>query len=201
MSNTRTGRRMLVGLGVAFTSLAAADAGEPQGLQPGARVRVWAHEASPGGEAVATRVTGRLVGIDDLVLRLETSNDHPPVVVSRRDVQKVEVSLRRGHRRKGALIGLGVGAVVAIVLMAADREEVSSTCDPQVDYWCIDFDLDTSGPEWYAAGAFVLGAAGAGLGALVAPGEKWEVVPSDRLRLAVGPARGGGFRFGVSLAF
>lgn len=35
---------------------------------------------------------------------------------------------------------------------------------------------------------------------VVAPGEKWRGVPSDRLRVSVAPTRGGA-RFGVSIAF
>jgi hypothetical protein len=52
----------------------------------------------------------------------------------------------------------------------------------------------------YGAAALLLGVAGAGIGALVAPGEKWESVTGDRLRVAVSPARGGA-RVAVSLNF
>jgi hypothetical protein len=65
---------------------------------------------------------------------------------------------------------------------------------------CFDFRL-FEGPEYYAGGALVLGAIGAGVGALVAPGEKWEAVSSDRLGLAVGSTRGGGLKLGVSFRF
>jgi len=183
---------MLLG-GVVLLAAAGAQAEESAGLREGARVRASIKKVSqPAGASNLRRLTGALVGIDDSTLRLETSRDEPPVVVARQDVAKVEVSVRRSRRGKGALIGLGVGAVAGLVLMAAGN---SGGCSREP---CI---VDFSGPEYYAGSALLLGAVGAGIGALVAPGEKWETVPNDRLRVAVGPTRGGGVRFGVSLGF
>ena len=47
----------------------------------------------------------------------------------------------------------------------------------------------------------ILGVLGAGIGAVVPPGEKWEAVSLDRLHVSVTPARGRGVRMAVSVGF
>jgi len=185
---------------VAFPCLGLVEAGEAQGLQLGARVRVWAMEFPRTTERTPlTKVTGRLVGIDDIALRVETSAEHPPVVVPRQDVSRIELSIRRGRRGKGALIGLAVGVVAGAVIVATDRPGSDS---PNAQLAAI-FELNLEGPEYDAGAIVLLGAIGAGLGALVAPGEKWETLTGERVRLVLGPAGGGGrgLRFGLSFAF
>ncbi|HET6899658.1 MAG TPA: hypothetical protein VFK70_14980, partial [Vicinamibacteria bacterium] len=43
--------------------------------------------------------------------------------------------------------------------------------------------------------------AGALMGVLAAPGEKWEESATDRLRLAAAPTRGGGVRASLAIRF
>lgn len=197
-----TRRTALIGLVALLLSLSVAYGEEPPPLGLGARVRVLLNEPSQSASATHGKtLKGRLLGISDTAITLETSPSRAPVILSRQNVAGLELSLRRSQRKKGALIGLGVGAAAGLVLVAADSG--GSCPPPEEDLFglCRGFQEDFSGPEYYALSAALLGAAGAGIGALVAPGEKWKTVTSDRLRLAVEPARGGGVRFGVSLAF
>lgn len=160
-------------------------------------------EGSQGaGRIGGKQITGRMLDLSDAAITIETSPDRPPVVLSRKDVAGLEVSLRRSRRKKGALIGLAVGAAIGTVIMAADNGHDS--CPPlDQDFLgvCRSLQEAMQAPGVYVAGALFSSAAGAGIGALIAPGEKWERVTRDRLRVAVAPTRGGGVRFGMSLAF
>lgn len=191
---------ILVGYGALLISAAVAHGEEPPALQLGSRVRVTIMEGSQGSDSNhGTRLTGRLLGLSDTALTVETSPGRPSIVVSRPSVASVERSVRRSQRKKGALIGLAVGAGAGLVIAAVDSG--GSCPPPEEDFLglCRGLQEELAGPA-YAAGALLFGAAGAGIGALVAHGEKWETVPSDRLRVAFGPAHGG-VRFGVSLLF
>jgi hypothetical protein len=198
------GRGMtLMGLGALLVTVAAAHGEEPRALQLGARVRASVTEGSSNaGSAHSTLLTGRLLAVSETDLTIETSPGRPAVVVPRHQVAGLEQSLRPSRRKQGALIGLAVGAAAGLVLVAADHND-SSCPRPEEDFLglCRGLQEAFSGPEYYAAGALLLGAAGAGIGALVAPGEKWETVTGDRMRVAVGPASGGGVRFVALLRF
>ena len=85
-----------------------------------------------------------------------------------------------------------------MVVVAAGGDDGSCPQPAEAFPSCIDV---ASGPQYYAVGALLLGAGGALIGAIVAPGEKWEAVTGDRMRVAVGPAPGGGVRFVASLSF
>ena len=197
------GRGMtLMGLGVLLVTVVAAHAEELRTLPVGARVRASVTEGSPNAGAAHSTLTGRLLAVSETDLTIETSPGRPAVVVPRHQVAGLEQSLRPSRRKQGALIGLAVGAAAGLVLVAADHND-SSCPRPEEDFLglCRGLQEAFSGPEYYAAGALLLGAAGAGIGALVAPGEKWETVTGDRMRVAVGPASGGGVRFVASLRF
>jgi hypothetical protein len=47
----------------------------------------------------------------------------------------------------------------------------------------------------------IFGLLGAGIGAAVAPGEKWETVSFDRSHVSVAPAGGPGVRLAFSFGF
>jgi hypothetical protein len=191
----------LIGLVALLLSVSGAHAEEPAALQPGARVRMLVLERSQAGAATHRReITGRLTALDDTTVSLEASPGYPPLVLSRDSIEAVEVSLRRGQRRKGAIIGGIVGAAVGVVVAVADDTSCPEPQNPGDLFGCLVTD-EFNGPEWKAGFGLLAGAAGAGLGALVAPGEKWEAVSNDRLRVAVAPARGGGLRLGVSFSF
>ena len=127
-------------------------------LRPGMRLRVNA----PGR---GKPVVGTLTAIDDTLLTLQTSKQ--VVLVPRESIRKVQLSQRRSWKLKGALIGAAVGALAAVVVAATDKQEPFLGGDPLLT-------RDELG--LYSALLFV--PAGAGLGALIAPGERWTVVPS-----------------------
>lgn len=185
----------LVGVGTLLVSTAVARAQEPRALQLGSRVRISVVEGSRAADPRhGWGLTGTLLGISDTSLTLETSPGRPPVVVSRPTVVSLELNTRRSQRKKGALIGLAVGVAAGLISAAAE------SCPPPKEYQWLDLCESFSGPLVYATAGGVLGAAGAGIGALVAPGEKWETLAMDRVRVAVSRAHGG-IRLGVSLGF
>lgn len=172
---------------------------EPPPMQLGARIRVSLIEGSRA--AHGKKLSGALVGLSDAAVTLETTKGRTPVVVPRESVAQFEVSVRRSRRKKGALIGLGVGMAAGLIMVAADN---GGDCPPpEEDFFgiCRGLEEDFSGPEWYAFGAALFGGVGAGLGAIVAGGEKWEPITGDHLRLALKVGRVGGVQIGVSLVF
>jgi hypothetical protein len=185
---------MWIGLAALLSSVAGAHGEEPPELRPGARVRVSMRQQSQrAGEVQTVKLVGRLLDSSESAVTLE-GPDRSPLVLQRQQIERLEVSLRRSQRKKGALIGLGVGFLLGAALVTAD----SSECPPPEEvFLCLDF----SGPEYAAAGGVLAGAGGALIGALAAPGEKWGPVGSHRAQVLVGPARGGGVRFGVSFGF
>jgi hypothetical protein len=165
---------------------AALGASAQADVTPGTRVRV---------SEAARRFTGTLDAVDERTLTLREQSDAAPVTLSRAQIVRLEVSRKPSRRAKGALIGGALGVVAGLVLMAAE----GSSCPPEQDPFGICSDL--SGPEFYVASAGLLGAAGAGLGALIARGEKWETVPTNRLRVTAGASPSGGVRLGFALVF
>lgn len=153
-------------------------------LGPGTRVRVF---------EAARSIVGTLDAIDDQTITFRKKPDSEPVTLDRSKIVRLEVSRKPSRRKVGALIGGAVGVVAGVAFAAAQD------CQPEQDFLNICKNTKNN-PGYYAFAAVVLGAAGAGLGALVAPGEKWESVTAVRPHVAVWPSRGG-VRIGVSLAF
>lgn len=155
---------------------------EPERLEPGMRVRLNAPAQA------SQRIVGTLTGVDVSVLTIQTSKEE--VVVRRDAIQTLELSERRGWRRRGALIGAGLGVVVAVIAAASDDQEpFLFTGKPLF--------TRTDVGMMYGILAVPLGA---GVGALVAPGERWAAAPSA----FVGPAQGAdrrGLQFGVRIPF
>jgi len=142
-------------------------------VAPGDTVRVTA----PSMDMDDSVGTVAALETDTLTVQVEERAD--ALYVPLADVTKLEV--RRGQKSnvgKGALIGLGVGALmgVGLGLLVVEGGEA---CDRGVqDCW-----------QAIPAGAGLLGAVGAGLGALIGLGariDRWETVPLDQLR--VGPS-------------
>jgi hypothetical protein len=203
-ASVRGGRVVLLGSGVLFLSFAAVCGGQARELRVGTTVRALVAEG-PEGESAARAnrlVAGRLLALDDAALTLETSPESPPLAVSRQSLARLEV-FRKSQRKKGALIGLGVGAATGLALNAAAASGSDEGCwsrsdDPLEHLVCSSLDETFSSPALYVTSALLIGAVGAGIGALVAPGDRWQVVRSDRLRLVVGPTHGG-VRLAVSI--
>jgi hypothetical protein len=181
-----------IGVAALTLWLWAAGVSAQVGLEPGTRVRVFDSHRW---------IVGRIGSANDDAITLLEKPDSDPLVLPRSQVTRLEVSRRPSRRKKGALIGAAVGAAAGIAIVALDGG--GSCPQPQEDFLglCRSPKNEFSGPQYYAFAAALLGAAGAGVGALVAPGEKWEAVTDQRLHLSVGPARGGGVRFAASLRF
>jgi hypothetical protein len=167
---------------IATFSLPMAVWGQTQ-LLSGARVRVTTSD---------TRETlvGKVAGIRESALELTDVKSSAEVTPVRSlpvgALATIEVS-RGSKGRSGlfSLIGLGVGVGSALALCAGDQ------CRG-------DFGPNTS------QSAILLGAFGAGLGALVglvARHEVWEPVPKESLRVAIAPARGRGIAVALSVGF
>jgi len=143
-------------------------------VREGTRIRM------SGPTIQGSPLVGTLVGVDALRLTLELDASHELQSVPRSAVEKLEVSRgRRSYTKKGALIGFGMGAIVAGAALVA----VSSGANG----WSVD-----SGDV--VAGVCLLGGGGAALGALVGAGsstERWEEAGPERFVLRIVPTPGG----------
>jgi hypothetical protein len=108
--------------------------------------------------------------VDDTYLTVVRSDRAAADVVARRDVTRLERSVRPSRRGKGALLGFAIGFGVGFAAAAA-LGNCSET--PGVVNHCV----DPVASSLYGAMA---GAAGAAIGALVAPGERWLEIPLNR---------------------
>jgi hypothetical protein len=145
----------------------------------GARVRITA--AAPTGQLQKT--IGRLVAIEADRLTLAVEGRPAPLVVPVDSLVRLERSVRKSKRWKGALLGFGI-TMAAIVLASTD-----TTCD----------DSGAPGCSYVGEGllyGFVLGLPAAGLGALIAPGEKWQDAEPVAVEVSATP-HGAAVRFSV----
>jgi hypothetical protein len=175
-------------------------------------VPAWA--ADPEPEAVRVRVTaptlmdkafvGRLVASDDLTLRIEKGRSEgkpSTITVPRESVTRFEASRAPSRKGKGALIGIliGAGASVAVGLAAGDD---CSNSPPGDDLFSrLDRNLCFDSKETGLMTAILAVPVGALIGALAAPGEKWETVDVTRVRVGVAPTRGRGLEVRLALSF
>jgi hypothetical protein len=158
---------------------------QDQPLQPGQRVRVTA----PGlgiNRQVAT--FDGLAG-DALVVTADSTMRWPLANVTRLDVHRGRgvsatrwVAMSVGGLALGAGIGWGIG------------KAIDESCEGT-------FCLDLAQGWGLGVGAAIGFVAGFTAGALIKT-DRWEEVPLDRLRVSVGPQRGGrGFALGVAVRF
>lgn len=162
---------------------------EPTAVSEGTRVRLKL-SARDGHPGLPGRLEGRIASVDREAITVDL-NAYQRVTVPVRTVERVQVAAGRHSRGRGALIGAGIGALVVggisgIGLAACDK-----------DSWeCV-------GPAAALVYVTPLAAgAGAAIGALVPPGERWETVPRERLRFTAGPIlRKDGFGVGLGLSF
>ncbi len=148
-------------------------------IAPGDTVRVTA----PSMDMDESVGTVAALETDTLTVQVEDRAD--ALYVPLADVTKLEV--RRGQKSnagKGALIGLGVGAVVGVTFgfVACAAENGGSVCTN---------DVGESSPFAFAAATGAYGAVlGTGIGALIglaARTDRWETVPLDRIRVSLTP--------------
>lgn len=151
---------------------------------PGARIRVSARHT----------YIGTLLSLDTsaLVLRRDALRDTlrlPLATIGRLDVSTGKKSGAGRGAKLGLMVGAGVGAAVGL---AAAAEGCSSQ-----DFVCF-------GPEVIPGMAVVVGAMGAGLGALIGaanPIDRWEQVPARPVEVGIAPLRRGRVGIGASIAF
>ena len=120
-------------------------------------------------------VVGTLAAVDDDSLTVIVSGRRDPLVLTRPGVVSLERSVRPSHKRRGALIGSAIGFVAGFVIGGAITEWEGTSGG--------DF-----GPAAYVASGAILALPAAGIGALVAKGERWVGVPTDQVRSQIPPS-------------
>jgi hypothetical protein len=189
-------RFWVVGICGAVTGLAAAgmaQADDAWSLSAGARVRLTAPSVS------GKRLTGTVLGIDDATLTLRRGPRGETMQVPRAAITTLEVS-RGGRRGKGALIGAAAGLASGVALGLGTGHHCTGS-DWELLYVVLTVGVDCRGGSRAAVLSALTVPSGALVGFLLAPGEKWEMASTDRLRIGVAPTRGGGVRAAVSLRF
>ena len=176
-------RRLLASVALAilalspFANLAAQEPAPP--LDPGARVRVTA----PGLGIEKQQATFQALRGDTLVVMADSTMYCPLGSVTRFDVYRG----RKSHWKTGLAVGAVLGAIAGGAAGYASE--------------AIRYESDFAAPVALGAlaGAAVVGALGAGVGATMKT-DRWEEVPLDQLRVSVVPRRDG-VALGISVAF
>lgn len=174
-----------VSIGLAAAALLSAVPAAAQ-ISPGDRVRVHA--------AGQRSIVGTLQSLDETALVLKPAGGGDLVTVNRAGVRGIDLSQRRSRKGRGALIGLvaGAGAGAAVgSLMVSDCSELEFLCLYPRE----------ARDSYIAVSAIGFGLLGGVLGAVVAPGEKWDPVPGDRVRVTVLTGRPRAVGLGVSITF
>ena len=146
---------------VAIGSPILAGEGEPAFPRAGSRVRVFSLELTAGP------LVGTLTAADRKVMTVAPIGGSDAKVLARADVSRLERSVKQSRKKKGAVIGLGLGFAVGLA---------------GTFILCGSFGTSCPTGEGFVYGAMygaAVGALGAGVGAVVAPGEQWEDVPLD----------------------
>lgn len=157
---------------------------EAKPLTPGQRVRVTASSPAFTGMTV-----GKLVKIGPESLTLVDVERGSVMELALNSVSRIEVGTLHRQTKKGALIGLAVGAVFTIAIFASEE----AVCGPYGNSPC-------STEDNVAMSAFSV-AASVGIGAWWGHSKKaetWLEAPVPHARVGVRPERGGGQ---VRLAF
>jgi hypothetical protein len=133
---------------------------EANDLPIGSRVRICTHASKPNDWC--ERI-GTLQGVDGDGLRVLDASSATPRQFPRDSISRLEVSLRRGQKLRGASIGFLIGAVAGVLVPLVSAPDSGSFGPSAADVAPI-------------IGAFG-GAVGAALGAWAGEGEKWRTVP------------------------
>ena len=154
-------------------------------LKPGTRIRVTSDSGSPRDRI------GMLVSMDSDSLHFRTAKDSSLTSVATGSLVRLELSKgRKSNAGRGAFIGalVGVGSGLLLGILASAEEDGSDS------YYDV-------GPEDVFAATALLGAAGAGVGALIGATshrDRWEPVP---LPSGSGRALRVAERVGLAIAF
>ena len=156
-------------------------------LQPGDRIRIYAPSE------YQDRVVGSIWSMerDTIVVKNESNATWriPNAAITRLEFSQGRRSGSAGALR-GLLIGGGAGTLVGLAAVVAA---------------CTSDDAGLIDPCGYAPAAFVVATfvgalTGMTVGAL-SPGERWEEVPLDQLRVSIVPQRDGRLGFGLAVTF
>jgi hypothetical protein len=188
-----TRRLTLSSLVLVLLPFAHADAAEAA-APVGPRVRVTAPDTD------TPRLVGTLVGEDADSLRIDIGRR--VVRLPRSAVTQLEFSQAPSRRGRGATIGFLSGAAAGLALGYAMGENPDDGREFCTFGGCATFgpffpDKPTSA---LLAGGF-FGLVGAGVGALVAHGERWEAQPEQRVKFSLAPAPGRGVAARVAIRF
>ena len=182
-------------LPIAFLLIAVSNnshAQEEPPVTPGDRVRIKAPTISTRqfeGEVVALRSDTLIIDARIWERGRMQWRDQPQAKIPVASVDRIDISRgKKSNVGKGAitggLIGAGIGLVIGIGAAAEDGGF---------------FDF---GPEVVPAAVLAVGAYGAGIGALIGlimPGERWEEVPVDELRVGPSPVAPDGLALSATL--
>ena len=181
----RTTLRAFVAAALFTGTASQAAAQTPASLEVGSRVRLEVTGVSP------RPLIGTVVRADQTTIEIQGGDQAGPVVVRRDAITKLQVSLGRRSRARGAgigaLVGFGIGVIVALV--DGDRDYSNErSCLPNEPF-CYS---TSNGPNvrttYTAVDGWVIGSmfapVGALIGAAVPPGEKWQAV-SAGLRVGI----------------
>ena len=183
---------------LAFVPLASATAQ----LRPGERVRVTHPPICPpyticvGHSSGLRESVGTFLAWKADSLVMESMGD--TLAVPQDFVTKLEVSTGRGYSkaqmRAGMIGGFFVGSAIGIAIAAviAPREGCSGVGLKRTRGNCLFYGWTLG----FLGGSLVGGVIGAGI-----PGDLWEEVSLDRLRVSFGPQRDGRFALGLSVRF
>ena len=123
------------------------------------------------------------------------------MIVERSAVSSLERSVAKSRKGHGAVLGLLIGGVTgaAVGLAVGDNSQGSQFC---TFGGCATMGpFAPSKPESALLLGALFGLVGAGVGAAVSPGERWQRVPEQGLRFSLVPAPGGGIGARVSWSF
>lgn len=167
MSTTRTMFTAAL-LATLVAGASPARAGSPAKLEPGARVRATVVERE-GGRIALKKIEGTLVALGDSTIMVKPTaarEGRAVRVIPRTDLDRLEVQVHGSRRGRGALIGLGTGALFGAMIGLASGDDSGGF-------------VAFSAEQKAGMGAILLAPIGALLGTVVAPGAKWETVPDE----------------------
>ncbi len=146
-------------------------------------------------------VEGKLKALNEesLVVQVADGGSRTEATLSRAAIAHLDLRVQDSKKAGFALVGALLGGVVGFSAGGSGGSGSSSNSCSAVQLNCLG-SLGQSNN--YSSGTAFLGAVvGGALGALVAPGAKWQKdVPLDRVRVSVGPVRRGA-RLSMTVTF
>jgi hypothetical protein len=165
-------------------------------LASGTRIRAKVTETTDKGKTRTREVRGSLVDLGDSTLTMKPERVPSGVgtrsgsylIIPRERIEELETSVRPSRRGQGALIGLGVGAIVGAMIGFADGDDPAGF-------------MSFSAEAKAGMLAIVFAPVGAMIGALAAPGEQWDSVSAGDVRLGFHRGPDGGTGILLSMRF